>query len=148
MQFYSITDDIWTTKADMPRGLNHANAAVVDGKIYVLGGLAETGEAGEGKRVWGAVPDSWVYDPVTDLWKTIPGVPAGEERGSAAVGTYQSNIYLAAKDVYILSNYTSRNTAPKSRHARRASLPTGFEITEIKNKDRVANVLLSVISST
>ena len=95
MQFYSITDDIWITKAGMPRGLNHANAAVVDGKIYVLGGLAETGEAGEGKRVWGGVPDSWVYDPVTGLWKTIPGVPAGEERGSAAVGTYQSKIYLA-----------------------------------------------------
>ncbi|CAG5179331.1 uncharacterized protein ALTATR162_LOCUS9156 [Alternaria atra] len=95
MQFYSIKDNTWTTRASMPRGLNHANAAVVDGKIYVLGGLAETGEPGEGKRVWDAVPGSWVYDPITDLWETVPGIPAGEERGSASVGTYQSQIYLA-----------------------------------------------------
>ena len=94
MQFYSITNNTWTTKASMPRGLNHANAAVVDGKIYVLGGLAETDN--ETKRVWGAVPDSWMYDPLTDAWESIPGLPTGEERGSAAVGTYQSRIYLAA----------------------------------------------------
>ncbi|KAI4690763.1 uncharacterized protein J4E88_002236 [Alternaria novae-zelandiae] len=94
MQFYSITNNTWTTRASMPRGLNHANAAVVDGKIYVLGGLAETDN--ETTRVWGAVPDSWMYDPLTDAWETIPGIPTGEERGSAAVGTYQSKIYLAA----------------------------------------------------
>jgi N-acetylneuraminic acid mutarotase len=76
----------------MPRGLNHVNAAVVNGKIYVIGGLAETDN---GVRVWDAVPDSWVYDLSTDTWETIPGLPTGEERGSAAVGTYQSKIYLA-----------------------------------------------------
>jgi N-acetylneuraminic acid mutarotase len=94
MQFYSITNNTWTTKASMPKGLNHANAAVVNGKIYVLGGLAETGN--ETTRVWGSVPDSWAYDPITDAWETIPGLPTGEERGSAAVGTYESKIYLAA----------------------------------------------------
>jgi len=35
MQFYSIERDTWTTKASLPKPLNHLNAAVVDGKIYV-----------------------------------------------------------------------------------------------------------------
>ena len=41
------------------------------------------------------MPDSWVYTPATDSWKKVPGLPAGEERGSASVGVYEKNIYLA-----------------------------------------------------
>ncbi|CAO2653374.1 Nn.00g027850.m01.CDS01 [Neocucurbitaria sp. VM-36] len=92
MQFYFINNDTWTTKAPVPRALNHLNAAVVNGKIYVLGGLAETGEK---LRTWRAVPDSWVYSPSTDSWEEVPGLPAGEARGSAAVGVYKHAIYLA-----------------------------------------------------
>lgn len=91
MQFYSIAADSWTTKAPLPRSLNHVNAAVVDGKIYVLGGLAESG--GE-ERTWSAVSDSWIYDPSTDSWSELPGLPENQARGSAAVGVYGSKIFL------------------------------------------------------
>jgi hypothetical protein len=44
IHFYHITNNTWTTKAPMPRPLNHVNVAVVNGLIYILGGLAETNE--------------------------------------------------------------------------------------------------------
>jgi N-acetylneuraminic acid mutarotase len=95
MQFYSITNNSWTTRAPLPMELNHANAAVVDDKIYVLGGLAETDSDDPAKRAWRAVSDSWEYNPSTDSWCELPGLPDGEARGSAAVGVYDSKIYLA-----------------------------------------------------
>jgi N-acetylneuraminic acid mutarotase len=92
MQFYSITENTWETVAPMPRPLNHVNAAVSSGKIYVLGGLAD---ADDGSRAWNAVRDSWVYDPKTNKWDAISPMPEGEERGSAAIGVYDGKIYLA-----------------------------------------------------
>jgi hypothetical protein len=92
-QFYSILTNSWTTRAPLPKPLNHINAAVVNGKIYVLGGLAENVTA-EG-RAWRAVGDAWMYDPRTDAWTSLPSLPAGEERGSAAVGVYDNKTYLA-----------------------------------------------------
>ncbi|KAG9189717.1 hypothetical protein G6011_06585 [Alternaria panax] len=95
IQFYSITNYAWTIRSSMPQGPNHANATAVNGKIYVLSGLPGIGEAGEGRRVWGAVADSWVYDPITGLWETIPGAPAGKERGSGAavVSIFNTDIW-------------------------------------------------------
>lgn len=90
MQLYDIPTDTWTSAASMPLPMNHANAAVVGGKLYLLGGLAvDTDEA------WRAVPDSWVYDPDEDQWAPITPMPNGAERGSAAMGVYDSKIYLA-----------------------------------------------------
>jgi N-acetylneuraminic acid mutarotase len=94
MQFYSIDTNTWSSRAAMPIPLNHLNAAVVKGKIYVLGGLVEFNDARG--RAWRAVPDCWVYDPSTDIWSPLPlGLPASEARGSAAVGVHGEKIYLA-----------------------------------------------------
>ncbi|KAF3034432.1 hypothetical protein E8E11_001997 [Didymella keratinophila] len=45
MQFYSIPNNTWSIAAPLPLAMNHINAAVVDGRIYVLDGLADLGEA-------------------------------------------------------------------------------------------------------
>lgn len=89
VEAYSISQDSWTTVAPLPIAMNHANAAVVDGKIYVLGGLA-------GGVVWRAFPDCYVYDPKTDHWTTLPPMPRDQARGSSAVGVRGTKIYLAA----------------------------------------------------
>jgi len=91
MQFYSISRARWTTRAPLPGALNHINAAVVGGKIYVLGGLA----VAEAPYAWRATSDSWIYDPEQDAWETIPGPTAAAMRGSAAVGVYRGKIFLA-----------------------------------------------------
>ena len=85
---YSISQNTWRAVAPLPKPMNHANAAVVDGKIYVLGGLA----AG---YVWNAFPDCYVYDPETNYWKTLPPMPAEQARGSAAMGVHKTTIYLS-----------------------------------------------------
>ncbi len=90
VQAYSILDNTWRYTAPLPMPVNHLNAAVVDGKIYVLGALKPTPES-----VWRAVPDCWVYDPATDVWKTLAPMPAALARGSAAVGVHGTTVYLA-----------------------------------------------------
>jgi N-acetylneuraminic acid mutarotase len=75
MHFYHITNNTWTTKAPMPRPLNHVNVTVVNGLIYVLGGLAETDDT---KRAWRPVGDSWMYTSFTDTWSSLPTIPVGE----------------------------------------------------------------------
>jgi N-acetylneuraminic acid mutarotase len=94
MQLYSITKNTWSSRALIPTPLNHINAAVVNGKIYLLGGLAEFNDSRG--RAWRAIPDCWSYDPATDHWSRIhTDVPKGEERGSAAVIVHDAKIYLA-----------------------------------------------------
>ena len=86
---YDTRDDSWTTVAPLPLALNHGNVATVNGKIYVLGGLNATG------AVFGAVGNSYQYDPVQDQWTELAPMPAGTERGSAAIGVHGTKIYLA-----------------------------------------------------
>ncbi|KAF2278161.1 galactose oxidase [Westerdykella ornata] len=92
VQSYSIPDNTWKTVAPVPRPINHVNAAVVNGKIYVLGALAD---ASDGSRSWTAVGDSWLYNPESNRWNAIPPMPPGQEAGSAAVGVYDGKIFLA-----------------------------------------------------
>ncbi|PVH99562.1 galactose oxidase [Periconia macrospinosa] len=99
LQAYNLETQTWTepaTLARIPRALNHINAAVVGGKVWVVGGLAEDGDGGEG-RVWRGVKDVYVYAPESDVWETLnsSSSPFPTPRGSAAVGTYNSIIYLA-----------------------------------------------------
>lgn len=90
VQFYSITDETWRTVAPLPRRLNHANVAVVDSKIYVLGGFDDGGDDRERLR---AVSDSWMYDPATDTWSSLP--PLDVARAAAAVAEFDGKIYVA-----------------------------------------------------
>jgi N-acetylneuraminic acid mutarotase len=88
MQLYDIPSNKWRSAAAIPLPLNHPNAAAVNGKIYLLGGLAVASDG-----AWRAVPDSWVYDLCKDAWAPLDPMP--DRRGSAAIGVYGEKIYLA-----------------------------------------------------
>ncbi|KAK0647195.1 hypothetical protein B0T16DRAFT_376308 [Cercophora newfieldiana] len=90
VQLYDIPTNSWKSLAPLPVPLNHANAASVDGKIYLLGGLEVASDG-----AWRATPKSWVYDPAEDKWTEIESMPVSEARGSAAVGVYGKTIFLA-----------------------------------------------------
>lgn len=91
---YDILLDRWSTLVPLPLPLNHANVASVNGKIYVLGGLNSTDP--NDQTVFGAVGNSYVYDPLKNKWTELSTpMPAGTERGSAAVGVHGTKIYLA-----------------------------------------------------
>ena len=44
---------------------------------------------------WDAIPDSWVWDPSSRVWASLPPIPAGEARGSATMGVFGDKIVLA-----------------------------------------------------
>lgn len=88
---YHTEHDSWATVAPIPLPLNHANVASVNGKIYVLGGLNATDDP----AVFGAVGNSYRYDPIPNRWTQLAPMPMGTERGSAAVGIDGTKIYLA-----------------------------------------------------
>ena len=73
------TAGTWARKADMPTATSLHAAAVVDGKIYTIGGT---------DNMWGYA-DYWstvfTYDPQTDTWTRKADMPAGRARLATAV---------------------------------------------------------------
>ncbi len=77
----------WGDGPPLPRRVHHANAAVVDGTIYVLGAMVEG---------FAAIADAWAWNPMTDAgWIARASMPAGTQRGSAVTGAIGGTIYLA-----------------------------------------------------
>jgi N-acetylneuraminic acid mutarotase len=60
----------WTQKADMPTGRNIAGSAVVDGKIYVIGGAP---------ALFGFTAVVEEYNPATDTWATRADMPTARQ---------------------------------------------------------------------
>jgi RNA polymerase sigma factor (sigma-70 family) len=65
----------WTEKAEMPMATMGAYSAVVDGRIYVIGGT---------KDKWGSFTAVEEYDPATDTWRAKADMPEGRGMGSAS----------------------------------------------------------------
>lgn len=80
---YDPVDDNWTAKTPMPtaRDTRGTNNAVVDGKLYVIGGNAR----GQCTSV------NEAYDPATDTWMTRAPMPT--PRCNLAVVTFNGLIY-------------------------------------------------------
>lgn len=95
VQLYDIPSDTWTTVSPAPVHLNHVNAGVVDGKIYLVGGLVFTPTGASDQGSWVAIADAWSYDPTTDTWAVLAGAPEVQARGASVVGVYGSRIYVA-----------------------------------------------------
>lgn len=90
VQLYDTLSDSWTTLTSAPIQVNHPNVAVVDGEIYLLGGLAVAPDG-----AWRAFSDSWKYNRERDEWSELEPLPVGRETGSAAVGVVGRTIFLA-----------------------------------------------------
>jgi N-acetylneuraminic acid mutarotase len=75
-------DFIWTQKADMPTGRWTQTSAVVNGKIYVIGGYPSEGTPGEA-----ALSVVEEYDPATNTWTRKADMPTArcDFVGSSAV---------------------------------------------------------------
>ena len=84
---YDPGTDTWRDATPLPSPRHHVNAAVVGGKIYVLGGLVSNG--------FNAIGDTLAYDPSTEVWEPLASMPAGTERGGATTGVIGTKIYVA-----------------------------------------------------
>ena len=71
---YDPATGSWTTVAPLPAARGGAGVAVLDGRIYVAGGI----------RAGVAVNDFTVYDPATNAWTTLPAMPTARDHLVAA----------------------------------------------------------------
>ena len=85
---YDPATDSWSQLADAPVPFTHIQLAAVGTTLYLLGGLAG--------QTYVARGDTFALDTADPnaQWRTLAPMPAGMERGSAAVVVSGSRIYL------------------------------------------------------
>jgi N-acetylneuraminic acid mutarotase len=80
VEIYDPLTDTWTNGTPMPQKNSHFGGAVVDGKIYIIGGWDHQSPPTYYNNVY-------VYDPVTDTWQEKTAMPTSRARmGMVAVG--------------------------------------------------------------
>ncbi len=93
---YNIENDTWITKSPMPDKngpKHHAASAVVDGKIYVIGGrLFGNGVPNEINDALTNLDDIMMYDPKTDNWTSMDPMPI--RRSGFAADSLNGEIYV------------------------------------------------------
>lgn len=81
---YDPSSDIWETGlAPMPTAREHLASAVMDGKLFVVGGRWHGA---------GNVAALEVYDPQTDTWEALANMPSA--RGGLTAGAIDERIYV------------------------------------------------------
>ncbi len=84
----------WVQQTEVPTSRNGTATAVVDGKIYIIGGVPYSNKSGPG---WSAVPTVEVYDTRTGAWGKAPDMPTPRITAQAAV---------FARDIYVFGGYS------------------------------------------
>ena len=88
-----VAENTWTTKAPMNQARNNLGVAVVNGKIYAIGGLNESQSF---------LGTNEMYDPETGKW--LNKTPMPTPRSQFAISVYQNKIYVIGgllKDTFI-----------------------------------------------
>ena len=89
VEVLDIKTNQWTTIPSMPTPRTGISAAVVDSKLYVVGGCGETSPLSECK----SLTTVEVYDPQTNNWSTLTSLLT--PRHSFALGVYGSQLIVA-----------------------------------------------------
>ena len=84
----------WVSRAPMLTARNHFGSAVLNGKIYAMGGaiLQDENET--------ALTTMEIYDPATNTWSTGPSLPNPRALIQSAVEVYHGKIYVAGGEYY------------------------------------------------
>jgi hypothetical protein len=114
---YDPATNSWSTRAPSPHFHRKGAAAVLDGKLYVVGGFRGTG---------GDIPvrDLDVYDPASDTWQTLAPIPTGGgSTGAALPGRFFVVVHTFQGTTSVIRAY-AYNPATNAWIARPA--PGGF----------------------
>lgn len=88
VRMFDVATGQWSDGPNLPRPIHHANVAVVDDSLYVVGAL-------EGSS-FDPIGDVWSWTPATETaWTARTSMPAGTERGASVVGAIDGVIYVA-----------------------------------------------------
>ena len=85
------TENTWVPKAPMPQARAGLGVAVVDGKIYAIGGTTASGTYPPDCFNGGFVATNEQYDPATDTWTTKASMPT--PRDYFAIAAYGNKVY-------------------------------------------------------
>jgi hypothetical protein len=97
----AVAEDTWAAKAPMQQARAGLGVAVVNGKIYAIGGTHATGQYPPDVISGGFLGTNEEYDPETDTWTTKAPMPT--PRDYFAIAAYQNKIYCIGGAV----NYTA-----------------------------------------
>jgi N-acetylneuraminic acid mutarotase len=82
---YDAGTDAWTELAPLPVAAHHVNAAVVAGRIYVLGMLVGNANA---------FGDLYIYDPEVEAWSKGDAMAIDRARGGSGIAVVGGLIYV------------------------------------------------------
>jgi N-acetylneuraminic acid mutarotase len=88
----------WSARADAPTPRNSAASAVIDGKIYVVGGRQFFKNA-DGTTRQVNVPNLEVYDPNLDRWETRKPMP--QAQGGLAATSLNGKLYVFGGEQWV-----------------------------------------------
>ena len=94
----------WVPQTEVPTSRNGVATAVVNGKIYIIGGVPYSNKAGPG---WSAVPTVEVYDTRTGVWGKAADMPTPRIAAQAAV---------FASDIYVFGGYSRGKIRGEKEH--------------------------------
>ncbi len=122
-------DNIWTSKTDMPTARQGHSSCVVNGKIYVIGGVKDANDS--------IITTIEEYDPATDIWTTKTNMQT--PRSWFGICTVNGKIYaigggknvlgvgLSTVDEYdpVADTWTRKTDMPTTRYVLSASVVNG-----------------------
>jgi N-acetylneuraminic acid mutarotase len=104
---YDPTTDSWSTKASLPTAVQGYGSAVVDNKIYVIGG-SKTPTSGGTSTI---INNNQVYDTQTDQWTIAAPLSSLSSYGAAGV----TEGYLAPKAIYYIGGFTGGDFSDQTK---------------------------------
>ncbi len=96
---YDPTSDSWAEKAPMPTARHHHVSAVVDEKLYIIGGRYGLSYADHN---FNNSNTNEMYDPAQNKWSNLKSIPTS--RSGAAAATVNGSIYVLGGET---KNYPS-----------------------------------------
>ena len=84
---YDPKTDSWTIKAPMPTERDHLSSAVVDNKIFLIGGRQPLE-----RELYKDLDTNEMYDPEKDSWTSLQPLPT--KRSGLAASAIDNNIYV------------------------------------------------------
>ena len=82
---YDPGTDAWTRLPDLPHARSQPSVAVVNGKVYAIGGWGDTSDPD---------PTVDVFDPATNSWSTVAGAVNPAPRAAAGTAVVNGKVYL------------------------------------------------------
>lgn len=97
----------WQTRSAVPVPVTEVAGAAFDGRIYLAGGFAGSGEA---------VPAVQVYDPATDTWSRGPDLPEP---------VHHATLVATGSELYLIGGYAGATFASPTDAVRRLDRAAG-----------------------